>query len=96
MIICTVILGLPGKQKGKNYWRKKKLKILSPNGTLKVAKEDFVGEYLGQTATKTKTIEFMFRRCITCRWSICIRSWQKDRDSFSKEAIDIKCIFIRE
>ena len=98
----TVILGPPGCGKttiaqiiGEIY---KKMKILSPNGTFKVAKrEDLVGEYLGQTAVKTKKL------LMSCLGGVlfideayALGPGQKDRDSYSKEAIDTMNAFLSD
>ncbi len=98
----TVILGPPGCGKttvakiiGEIY---KKLKILSPNGKFKVAKrEDFVGEYLGQTATKTKRLlNSCLGGILFVDEAYALGPGQKDRDSFSKEAIDTLNAFLSE
>ena len=99
----TVIFGPPGCGKTTvakilgNIYRK--MKILSTNKDIfKIAKrEDFVGEYLGHTATKTK------RLLNSCRGGVLfideaysLGPGQKDKDSFSKEAIDTLNVFLSE
>ena len=74
------------------------MKILSPDGKFRIAKrEDFVGEYLGQTAMKTK------RLLTSCTGGVlfideayALGPGQRDRDSFSKEAIDTLNAFLSE
>ena len=98
----TVILGPPGCGKttvakiiGEIY---KKMKILSPEGTFKVAKrEDFVGEYLGQTAAKTKRLlNSCLGGVLFIDEAYALGPGQKDKDSFSKEAIDTLNAFLSE
>ena len=98
----TVILGPPGCGKttisqiiGELY---KKMGIISKDGIFKIAKrEDFVGEYLGQTAIKTKKL---LKSCLGGVLFIdeayALGPGQKDRDSFSKEAIDTLNAFLSE
>jgi len=98
----TVILGPPGCGKttvakiiGELY---KKMKILSEDGKFRIAKrEDFVGEYLGQTAMKTKRL---LSSCVGGVLFIdeayALGPGQRDRDSFSKEAIDTLNAFLSE
>lgn len=98
----TVILGPPGCGKttvaqiiGNIY---KKMNILSKNGPFKIAKrEDFVGEYLGHTAMKTKKL---LKSCLGGVLFIdeayALGPGQKDKDSFSKEAIDTLNAFLSE
>ena len=98
----TVILGPPGCGKttisqiiGELY---KKMGIISKDGIFKIAKrEDFVGEYLGQTAIKTKRL---LKSCLGGVLFIdeayALGPGQKDRDSFSKEAIDTLNTFLSE
>ena len=68
------------------------------DGIFKIAKrEDFVGEYLGQTAIKTKKL---LKSCLGGVLFIdeayALGPGQKDRDSFSKEAIDTLNAFLSE
>jgi len=72
--------------------------ILSPNGIFRIAKrDDFIAEYLGQTAIKTKTL---LQECIGGVLFIdevyALGSGRKDQDSFSKEAIDTLNAFLSE
>lgn len=76
----------------------KNMGILSPDGVFKIAKrEDFVAEYLGQTAIKTKK---MLESCIGGVLFIdevyALGPGKKDQDSFSKEAIDTLNVFLSE
>lgn len=76
----------------------KNMGVLSPNGVFKIAKrEDFVAEYLGQTAVKTKKL---LQSCIGGVLFIdevyALGPGKKDTDSFSKEAIDTLNVFLSE
>lgn len=98
----TAIFGAPGTGKttvakiiGKIY---QSLNILSPGGTFKVAyRDDFVAQYLGQTAIKTKKL---LTSCIGGVLFIdevyALAPRNNDRDSFSKEAIDTLNAFLSE
>ena len=98
----TILLGEPGCGKttiahciGNLY---QKMGILSQNSSFKIAKrEDFIGEYLGSTATKTKKL---LNSCIGGVLFIdeaySLGPGQKDKDSFSKEAIDTLNVFLSE
>jgi SpoVK/Ycf46/Vps4 family AAA+-type ATPase len=76
----------------------KNMEILSPDGMFIIAKrEDFVAEYLGQTAIKTKKL------LESCQGGIlfidevyALGPGKKDTDSFSKEAIDTLNVFLSE
>lgn len=76
----------------------KNMGILSADGIFKVAKrEDFVAEYLGQTAIKTKKL------LNSCKGGVlfidevyALGPGKKDQDSFSKEAIDTINVFLSE
>jgi SpoVK/Ycf46/Vps4 family AAA+-type ATPase len=98
----SVILGKPGCGKtsvakilGNIY---KNMGILSNNGSFKIGhRDDFVGQYLGETANKTK--KFL----TSCLGGVLfvdevysLGPGQKDKDSFSKEAIDTLCSFLSE
>ena len=98
----TVIVGQPGTGKttvakimGNIY---KHLGILSKNAPFKIAtREDFIGQYLGHTAEKTKKL------LNDCKGGILfideaysLGPGQKDKDSFSKEAIDTLNLFLSE
>ena len=98
----TVIMGSPGSGKttiaeiiGEIY---KNMGILSKSSSFKIAKrEDFIAEYLGQTAIKTKKL---LKSCIGGILFIdevyALGPGQKDKDSFSKEAIDTLNAFLSE
>ena len=72
--------------------------ILSHNCKFKLAhREDFVGEYLGQTATKTKKL------LTSCLGGVifvdeiyALSAGNKDKDSYAKEAIDTINAFLSE
>lgn len=98
----SVILGPPGCGKtsvakilGNIYMN---MGILSKNGIFKIGyRDDFVGQYLGETSIKTK--KFL----TSCLGGVLfideiysMGPGQKDKDSFSKEAIDIICSFLSE
>ena len=98
----TIIMGKPGCGKtsiakilGNIY---KNTGILSKDGKFKIGyRDDFVGEYLGQTATKTRKF---LNSCIGGVLFIdevySLGPGQKDKDSFSKEAIDTICSFLSD
>lgn len=98
----TLILGAPGTGKttvaqiiGKIY---KNMGILSESGSFKIAhREDFVAEYLGQTAIKTKKL---LKSCLGGVLFIdeiySLAPGRTDRDSFAKEAIDTLTGFLSE
>lgn len=98
----TVIMGPPGCGKttvaeiiGDIY---KKMNILSENGIFKIAKrEDLVGEYLGQTAVKTKKLlTSCLGGVLFIDEAYALGPGQKDKDSYSKEAIDTLNAFLSE
>jgi hypothetical protein len=98
----TVILGPPGSGKttvaqiiGNIY---AKLGILSNKNIFKIAKrEDFIGEYLGHTATKTKKLlNSCLGGVLFIDEAYALGPGQKDKDSFSKEAIDTLNAFLSE
>jgi SpoVK/Ycf46/Vps4 family AAA+-type ATPase len=72
--------------------------ILSKNSKFKLAhREDFVGEYLGQTATKTKKLlNSCLGGVIFVDEIYALSAGRKDRDSFAKEAIDTINAFLSE
>jgi SpoVK/Ycf46/Vps4 family AAA+-type ATPase len=76
----------------------KNLNILSKNGRFKIAhREDFVAEYLGQTAVKTKKLlNSCIGGCLFVDEIYALGPGQKDKDSFSKEAIDTINVFLSE
>jgi SpoVK/Ycf46/Vps4 family AAA+-type ATPase len=98
----TMIFGSPGCGKttvakiiGKIY---QSLGILSRNGNFKIAyRDDFIAGYLGQTAIKTKKL---LNSCIGGVLFIdevyALAPRDNDKDSFSKEALDILTAFLSE
>lgn len=76
----------------------KNMGILSADGIFKVAKrEDFVAEYLGQTAVKTKKLlESCIGGVLFIDEVYALGPGKKDHDSFSKEAIDTLNVFLSE
>ena len=98
----TLIMGAPGTGKttiakiiGKVY---QAMGILSRSGPFKIAyRDDFIAEYLGQTAIKTRKL---LKSCwggvlfIDEVYSLAPR--RNDRDSFSKEALDTLTAFLSE
>lgn len=98
----TIILGNPGCGKtqvakilGKIY---QNMGILSKNANFKIGyRDNLVGEYLGQTAVKTrKFLESCLGGVLFIDEVYSLGPGQKDRDSFSKEAIDTLCSFLSE
>ena len=75
-----------------------KLGILSKNSKFKLAhREDFVGEYLGQTATKTKKLlNSCLGGVIFVDEIYALSSGRTDKDSYAKEAIDTINAFLSE
>jgi SpoVK/Ycf46/Vps4 family AAA+-type ATPase len=74
------------------------LGVLSNKNIFKIAhREDFVGEYLGSTANKTKKL---LNSCLGGVLFVdevyALGPGQKDKDSYSKEAIDTICAFLSE
>jgi SpoVK/Ycf46/Vps4 family AAA+-type ATPase len=98
----AVITGPPGTGKtsvaeiiGNIY---KNMGILSANAKFTLAKrEDFIAPYLGQTAIKTR---LLLEQCVGGVLFIdeayALGPGQKDKDSFSKEAIDTLNAFLSE
>jgi stage V sporulation protein K len=98
----TIILGSPGSGKttvariiGKIY---QMLGVLSADGIFKTAyRDDFIAEYLGQTAIKTRKL---LNSCIGGVLFIdeiySMGPGSSDKDSFSKEAIDTITAFLSE
>lgn len=76
----------------------KNMRVLSPDGVFKVAtREDFIAEYLGQTAIKTKKLlESCIGGVLFIDEVYALGSGTKDSDSFSKEAIDTINVFLSE
>ena len=98
----TIILGNPGCGKtqvakilGKIY---QNMGILSKNGNFKIGyRDNLVGEYLGQTAVKTrKFLESCIGGVVFIDEVYSLGPGQKDKDSFSKEAIDTLCSFLSD
>ena len=98
----AVITGPPGCGKtsvaailGRIY---KSMGILSDEGSFTMAKrEDFIAPYLGQTAIKTRVLlESCIGGILFIDEAYSLGSGQKDRDSFSKEAIDTLNAFLSE
>jgi len=98
----TLLLGAPGTGKttvakiiGKIY---QGMGILSDSGVFKIAhRDDFIAEYLGQTAIKTKKL---LKSCIGGVLFIdevySLAPTRSDRDSFAKEALDTLTAFLSE
>lgn len=98
----TLIMGSPGHGKtevakiiGKIY---QAMGILSRSGPFKIAyRDDFVAEFLGQTAIKTRKL---LRSCLGGILFVdeiySLGPGAKDRDSFSKEALDTLTGFLSE
>ena len=98
----TVITGPPGTGKttvaeiiGNIY---KNMGILSQKGSFTIAKrEDFIAPYLGQTAIKTRVLlESCSGGVLFIDEAYALGPGQKDKDSFSKEAIDTLNSFLSE
>ena len=98
----TIILGKPGT--GKTTVSKiigliyKNIGILSKKGSFTIAgRSDLVGEYLGSTAVKTtKLLNSCIGGVLFIDEVYSLGPGQKDKDSFSKEAIDTICGFLSE
>lgn len=98
----TIITGAPGTGKtsvakiiGKIY---QAMGILSASGPFKIAyRDDFIAEYLGQTAIKTRKL---LKSCIGGVLFIdevySLAPHKSDRDSFSSEALDVLTAFLSE
>lgn len=98
----TLIMGAPGGGKttvakiiGKIY---QAMGVLSHNGPFKVAyRDDFIAEYLGQTAIKTRNL---LQSCLGGVLFVdelySLGPGVKDKDSFSKEALDTLTGFLSE
>lgn len=97
----SIITGKPGT--GKTTVAKILAKIYQNIGILSTGKfkvahrEDLVGEYLGSTANKTKKL---LNSCLGGVLFVdeiyALGPGQKDKDSYSKEAIDTICAFLSE
>jgi SpoVK/Ycf46/Vps4 family AAA+-type ATPase len=98
----TIIMGNPGS--GKTTVAKiigliyKNIGILSTKGSFKIAgRADLVGEYLGSTAVKTtKLLNSCIGGVLFIDEVYSLGAGQKDKDSFSKEAVDTLCGFLSE
>jgi len=98
----TLVLGRPGSGKtvvsrliGKIY---QSMGILSRSGEFRIAhRDDFIAEYLGQTAIKTKRL---LKSCLGGVLFIdevySLAPARSDRDSFAKEALDTLTAFLSE
>ena len=98
----TIITGKPGTGKttvakiiAKIYQH---IGVLSKNSKFKIAhREDMVGEFLGSTANKTKKL---LNSCLGGVLFVdeiyALGPGIKDKDSYSKEAIDTICAFLSE
>lgn len=100
----TIITGKPGTGKttvskiiGNIYQR---MGIFSSSQTPKfkiASRDDFVGEFLGSTAVKTKKLlTSCLGGCLFVDELYSLGPGQKDRDSYSKEAIDVINLFLSE
>lgn len=98
----TIICGEPGTGKttvarilGNIY---KSIGVLSPNGKFKIAyRDDFIAEYLGQTANKTrKLLESCIGGVLFIDEVYSLAPRSSDRDSFSDEALDTLTSFLSE
>jgi SpoVK/Ycf46/Vps4 family AAA+-type ATPase len=98
----TMILGAPGTGKTSvakiigNIYRY--MGILSRDSVFKIGyRNDFVGEYLGQTANKTKKfLDSCLGGVLFIDEVYSLGPGQKDKDSYSKEAIDTICSYLSE
>jgi len=72
--------------------------ILSPEGTFKIAyRDDLVAEYVGQTAIKTrKLLESCLGGILFIDEVYSLGSGNKEKDTFSKEALDTLTGFLSE
>lgn len=72
--------------------------ILSKNGVFKIAhRDDFIAGYLGQTAIKTqKLLKSCLGGVLFIDEVYSLAPKKDDKDSFSKEALDILCSFLSE
>jgi replication-associated recombination protein RarA len=76
----------------------KNMGILSRDSSFTIGyRDDFVGEYLGQTATKTKKfLDSCLGGVLFIDEVYSLGPGQKDKDSYSKEAIDTICSYLSE
>ena len=98
----TIIMGSPGHGKteiakiiGKLY---QAMGVLSEDGPFKIAyRDDFIAEYLGQTAIKTrKLLKSCLGGILFVDEVYSLGPGVRDKDSFSKEAIDVLTSFLSE
>lgn len=98
----TMILGPPGHGKtevariiGRIY---QAMGILSSSGPFRVAyRDDFIAEYLGQTAIKTrKLLKSCLGGVLFVDEVYSLGPGQKDRDSFAKECMETITVFLSE
>ena len=98
----TMIMGPPGHGKtevariiGRIY---QSMGILSASGPFRVAyRDDFVAEYLGQTAIKTrKLLKSCLGGVLFVDEVYSLGPGQKDRDSFAKECMETITVFLSE
>jgi len=98
----TMLYGPPGSGKtsvakiiGKIY---QGLGVLSSSGTFRIAyRDDFIAGYLGQTAIKTtKLLKSCIGGVLFIDEVYALAPRDKDRDSFSKEALDTLTAFLSE
>ena len=76
----------------------KNMGILSRDSSFTIGyREDFVGEFLGQTANKTKKfLDSCLGGILFIDEVYSLGPGQKDKDSYSKEAIDTICSYLSE
>jgi hypothetical protein len=76
----------------------KALGILSPTAVFKIGKrDDFIAEYLGQTAVKTRALlESCLGGVLFIDEAYSLGSGDRNKDSYSKEAVDTLTAFLSE
>lgn len=98
----TIIMGSPGSGKttvakiiGDIY---RSIGVLSPKGKFRIAyRDDFVAQYLGQTAIKTrKLLESCIGGVLFIDEVYSLAPQNRDKDSFAKEALDTLTAFLSE
>ena len=71
--------------------------ILSPDSPFKIGRrDDFIAGYLGQTAIKTQKLESCLGGVLFIDEVYSLGPGKDDKDSFSKEAVDVLCNFLSE